>query len=58
MFADGAYPRISIVTTSLNQAQFLEEAIISVLSQAYPNLEYMIIDGGSSDGSRDIIKKY
>lgn len=51
-------PRISIVTPSYNQAQFLEETIRSVLSQEYPNLQYIIIDGNSSDNSVEIIKKY
>lgn len=51
-------PKISIVTPSLNQAEFLEECIESVLSQGYPNLEYLIMDGGSRDGSLEIIKKY
>jgi glycosyltransferase involved in cell wall biosynthesis len=51
-------PRITIVTPSYNQGQFIEETILSVLNQTYPNIQYIIVDGGSTDKTMDVVNEY
>lgn len=51
-------PLVSIVTPSLNQGSFVEEAIRSVLAQDYPNVEHIVVDGGSSDETLEIVRRY
>ncbi|HJR52864.1 MAG TPA: glycosyltransferase family 2 protein [Gemmatimonadota bacterium] len=56
--SEASVPRITVVTPSLNQCTFIERTLRSVLDQAYPNLEYIVIDGGSSDGTVDVLRAY
>jgi len=52
------WPRITLVTPVYNGIRYIEETIRSIVYQGYPNLEYIVVDGGSSDGTVDIIRKY
>jgi glycosyltransferase involved in cell wall biosynthesis len=56
--AAGGVPRITVVTPTYNGGELLEDCIVSVLEQGYPNLEYIVIDGGSTDASLDILRRY
>jgi glycosyltransferase involved in cell wall biosynthesis len=51
-------PRLTVITPSLNQCEYIEQTIESVVNQGYPDLEYLVVDGGSSDGTLDVLRKY
>ena len=52
------YPKVSIITATFNSERYIEDSVRSVIGQSYDNIEYIIIDGGSTDGTLEIIKKY
>lgn len=57
-FPSGRLPRISLVTVSYNAADYIDATLSSVLSQRYPDLEYILLDGGSRDGTMDIVARH